>query len=76
MHTTFLPTLGYLALILLFGVAKLVVLPIARVLKKGPEIDNPHKLMAVLFLFVGAVAGGLRGGSPPAVRTTFRIAAG
>jgi len=56
MHTTFLPTLGYLGLILLFWIAKLVVLPVAKVLKKGREIDKPHNLMAGLFGFVGAVA--------------------
>lgn len=56
MHTTFLPTLGYLGVILLFWVAKLVVLPVARVLKKGGEIEKPHSMTAGLFGFVGAVA--------------------
>ncbi len=56
MHTTFLPTLGYMALILLFWIAKLVVLPVAKVLKKGREIDKPHSLMAGLFAFVAAAA--------------------
>ncbi len=45
-----------MALILLFWIAKLVVLPVANVLKKGPEIDKPHSLMAGLFGFVGAAA--------------------
>lgn len=57
MHTTFLPTLGYMALILLFWVAKLVVLPVAKVLEKGRKTDiKPHSLMAGLFGFVGAAA--------------------
>ncbi len=59
MHTTFLPTLGYMALILLFWVAKLVVLPVAGVLKRGRKTDiKPHSLTAGVFAFVGAVALG------------------
>ncbi len=56
MHTTFLPTLGYLGLILLFWIAKLVVLPVASFFKRSSEIDKPHSLMAGLFGFVGATS--------------------
>ena len=56
MHTTFLPALAYLALILSFWIAKLVVLPVAKALQKGREIEKPHSVMAGLFGFVGAGA--------------------
>ena len=59
MHTTFLPTIFYLSVILLCWLAKLVVLPIAKVLSKGQDIDQPHQLTAGVFLLISSVFGSI-----------------
>jgi hypothetical protein len=55
MHTAFLPTLTYLGFLALGYAAKLVVLPLAKVLKRGQAVERPHNLTAGLFFFVAAL---------------------
>lgn len=56
MHTTFLPSLLYLSLILFTWVGKLIVLPIAGIFRKGGEIEKPHHYTAgALFLVAAAL---------------------
>ncbi len=62
MHTTFLPTLFYLAVIVLCGAAKLIVLPVAKVLSKGEAVDKPHHLTAGVFALVCVIFFGLAKG--------------
>jgi hypothetical protein len=57
MHTTFLPTLFYLALILICWIGKLVVFPVAKVLRRGEVVDKPHHLTAGAFLLVATIFG-------------------
>jgi hypothetical protein len=59
MHTSFLPTLAYLSLILLCWVGRLLVLPIANLFSKGAAIEKPHHLTAGFFLFIAAVFAAL-----------------
>lgn len=61
MHTTFIPTLFYLSVILLCWIGKLLVLPVAGVLSKGSAVDKPHHLTAGLLLLVVAVFAALGG---------------
>ncbi len=58
MHTTFLPTLLYLSLILLAWIAKVLLLPVKWFFGKGQEHKNPLKLTAALCTLL-AVAFGL-----------------
>ena len=55
MHTTFLPTLFYLSVIVLCYVGKLIILPVASVLKRAGMKPQPHELVSVTFAFVAAV---------------------
>jgi len=48
MHTTFIPTILYLALILIAWLAKLILLPVGWFFGKGREHKNPLKLTAAL----------------------------
>ena len=68
MHTTFIPTLMYLTVIVLAYIGKLIVLPVFHVLKKGHELEKPHDLTAAVFAFVAVVfvaIGGLLGRITP-----------
>lgn len=53
MHTSFIPTLCYLSLIVFCWLGKLIILPIASILSKGRAVEKPHHLTAgaLLFLF-------------------------
>lgn len=57
MHTTFIPTVIYLLLILFCWTGKLLILPIAHFLRRGAAVEKPHHLMAGVFLFITAVFG-------------------
>lgn len=59
MHTTFIPTLIYLSVIMLCWIGKLVVLPVVKLFEKGGEVRNPHHLTAGVFAFVAAVFLGI-----------------
>lgn len=55
MHTTFLPTLVYCSMILLCWLGKLVVLPVATLLKGAAAIEKPHHLSAGVFALVAVI---------------------
>ena len=55
MHTVFLPTLAYLSVLLILWMAKLIVLPVSKILSRGKELDHPHHLTATLFGIIAAV---------------------
>lgn len=55
MHTTFIPTLLYLSVILLCWIGKLVVLPLAKFFWRGSEVEKPNLLTAGVFALLGAV---------------------
>jgi hypothetical protein len=64
MHTTFLPIAVYSCILALCIGAKVIVLPFARVLRRGSVLDSPHQLSAsglaliaaILFVLAGIVA--------------------
>ena len=49
MHTTFLPTLSYLALILLAWTGKALLIPVSRFFETGSRNPNPLHLTSMLF---------------------------
>ena len=55
MHTAFLPTLAYLFIIAFCWLAKLIVLPIARVLRRAARIERPHTLTAAALALVTVI---------------------
>ncbi|MCP4897634.1 MAG: hypothetical protein GY906_11735 [bacterium] len=55
MHTTFLPTVAYLSLILLAWLGKATLTPVAWLLGKGQESKNPLKLTMALCTLVSAI---------------------
>lgn len=55
MHTTFIPTFIFLALILVSIISKLIIIPISKFSRKTIIVDEPHKLMSNLFLFLSVV---------------------
>ena len=57
MHTTFLPTLFYLLLILLCWFAKAFLIPAKWYYGKGKELNNPYNLTGALFTFIAALLG-------------------
>jgi hypothetical protein len=57
MHTTFLPTLAYLALILVTWFAKLILTPVKWFFGKGHEHKSPLKLTAALCGMIAVVFG-------------------
>jgi len=57
MHTTFIPTLIYLLLILFCWTGKLLILPIASFFSRSVTVEKPHHLTAGMFLFIAAVFG-------------------
>lgn len=59
MHTTFIPTLIYLTALFLAAIGKIIIIPIARVIKKGEVVDKPHYLTATMFSFIGLVSAAL-----------------
>lgn len=54
MHTVFIPTLIYLLLILVSGICKMIVIPVALFFQRGSVHDKPLYLTAVFF---GCLAG-------------------
>ncbi len=62
MHTTFLPTMFYLSIILLCWLGKLVVLPLATVFHRLSTTEKPHNASAFTLLFVAAIFGALAKG--------------
>ncbi|MEE8577898.1 MAG: hypothetical protein V3T31_11635, partial [candidate division Zixibacteria bacterium] len=62
MHTTFLPTAVYLALIALCWIGKLIVLPLSMILGKARVIEKPHILSAVACTLMAVVFGVLATG--------------
>jgi hypothetical protein len=63
MHTSFIPSLCYLSLIVFCWLGKLFVLPVAAILSKGRAVDKPHHLTAgallLLFALFAALAAAL-----------------
>lgn len=57
MHTTFIPTLFYLSMILICWIGKLLVLPVTSFLSRGAVAEKPHHLMAGVFIFIATVFG-------------------
>lgn len=57
MHTTFLPTLAYLVLILVTWFAKLILMPVKWFFGKGHEHKSPLKLTAALCGMIAVVFG-------------------
>jgi hypothetical protein len=57
MHTTFLPTLAYLALILVTWFAKLILTPVKWFFGKGHEHKSPLKLTAALCGMIAVIFG-------------------
>jgi hypothetical protein len=55
MHTTFLPTLVYLSIILLGWLGKVLLTPIKWFFGLGQENKNPLKLTAALFTIVSVI---------------------
>ncbi len=52
MHTTFIPTIIYMVLIILAWISKLVVLPVARLFCRASMVEKPHHLTAGLFIII------------------------
>lgn len=52
-HTTFIPTLIYLSVLLTAIIGKTIILPFNKFIGKASVVDNPHKLTAYLFGFFG-----------------------
>jgi hypothetical protein len=57
MHTAFIPTLIFLAVLFFAVLCKLIVIPIAKVFGKASIHDKPHYLTATLFGVIGGVCG-------------------
>jgi len=55
MHTTFLPTLGYLAVIFACWLGKAMLIPVQWFFGKGQELKNPLRLTAVLCTLIAAL---------------------
>jgi hypothetical protein len=55
MHTTFLPTLGYMAVIFVCWLGKAMLIPVQWFFGKGQELKNPLRLTAVLCTFMAAL---------------------
>lgn len=54
MHSTFIPTLVFLLILLISIVSKIVILPISRLWTKTSIVENPHKLTGNLCFFFAA----------------------
>ena len=61
MHTTFIPTLLYLAIIIFCWIGKMFILPVAAIFKRGGLVEKPHNLTAGVFAFVTVVFGVIGG---------------
>jgi hypothetical protein len=59
MHTTFIPTLLYLSLILFCWIGKTMLFPVRWFFGKGQENKNPMKLTGLLFGVFATIFGGL-----------------
>lgn len=55
MHTTFIPTLVYLSIILFCWIGKLFILPIALFTNRAMLIEQPHHLTAGVFAFLAVL---------------------
>lgn len=61
MHTTFIPTLLYMAVIIFCWIGKMLIIPVASVLSRGAIDDKPHNLTASVFAFIAVVFGVIGG---------------
>lgn len=52
MHTTFIPTVIFLSVVLFCWLGKLLVVPIFSILKRGKELENPHVYTASTLGFI------------------------
>lgn len=59
MHSTFLPTLGYIGLILLLWSGKLLLVPVAMFVEKGADHSNPLNLTRTLLVTIAAIFGAI-----------------
>lgn len=57
MHTTFIPTFIYTSIILISLIGKGIVLPFAKIVKRGEVIEKPHDLTAMTFTFIAVSLG-------------------
>lgn len=55
MHTTFLPTLAFLTVILVCWTGKMVTIPVARAFQLLSVVEKPHNASAFTLLFVAAI---------------------
>ena len=59
MHTTFIPTLLYLAVIFFLLIARHLTIPFMKLLKDASAADKPHYATATTFGFIGALCSGV-----------------
>jgi hypothetical protein len=54
-----------MSIILVCWIAKIVILPVTKVLKRGGVVDEPHDLTAITFALIAVICGAILG----AIRT-------
>jgi hypothetical protein len=59
MHSTFIPTLIYLLMILFTWIGKFITIPVLKFFKRGKTHEKPYDLTAYTFTFFAVLLGGL-----------------